>query len=126
MMYTVTVSRTFVAQHILIVPDAGPEGEWHSHMYELELQLHGETLNEYGYLVDIDDVTEALDSTVDRYRDETLNELPEFGDENPSLERFARILSDKVLDEFEVPEIDSITVKLWEDETAWAACERTA
>lgn len=125
-MFTVTVSRTFVAQHSLTVPDAGPEGEWHSHTYELELQLHGETLNEYGYLADIDDVTEAVDAIVDRYRDETLNEVPEFGDENPSLERFARILSEQILDEFEAPEVESVTVKLWEDETAWAAYERSA
>lgn len=123
-MHTVTVSSEFVAQHALTVPDAGPEGECHSHYYELEFQLHGETLNEYGYLVDIDDVTMALDRIVDRYRDETLNDLPEFEGRNPSLEHFARILCDRLLDEFEAPEIDSATVRLWEDETAWASYER--
>lgn len=125
-MYTVTVSREFVAQHALTVPDAGPEGEWHSHQYELELQLHGETLNEYGYLVDIDDVTMALDRVVDRYRDETLNDLPEFEGRNPSLEHFARILCNRLLDEVEAPEADSAMVKLWEDETAWVSYERAA
>ncbi len=125
-MYTVTVSREFVAQHFLTVPEAGPEGEWHSHRYKLELQLRGETLNEYGYLVDIDDVTGALDRAIDRYQDETLNDLSEFEGLNPSLEHFARILCDRLLDDVEAPEIDSATVKLWEDETAWAAYERAA
>lgn len=125
-MYTVTVSREFVAQHVLTVPDAGPEGEWHSHQYELELRLHGTTLNEYGYLLDIDDVTRALDRAVDRYRDETLNDLPEFEGRNPSLEHFARILCDRLLDDVEAPEVDSATVKLWEDGTAWASYEQAA
>lgn len=125
-MYTVSVSRTFVAQHFLTVPDAGPEGEWHSHRYELELQLRGETLNEYGYLVDIDDVKRALDNAIDRYRDETLNDLPEFEGRNPSLEYFARIICDRLLDQMEPSEVDSATVKLWEDGTAWAAYERAA
>lgn len=125
-MYTVTVSREFVAQHILTVPDAGPEGERHSHRYELELQLHGETLNEYGYLVDIDDVTRALDRAVDRYRDETLNEFPEFEGKNPSLEHFARILCDRLLDDVGAPQVDSATVKLREDATAWASYEQAA
>lgn len=123
-MYTVTVSREFVAQHFLTVPDAGPEGEWHSHRYELEFHLRGETLNEYGYLVDIEDVTEALDHVVDRYRDETLNDLPEFDGNNPSLEHFAKILWNRLLDTVEASGVDSATVRLQEDETAWAAYER--
>lgn len=125
-MYTVTVSQEFVAQHVLTVPDAGPEGKWHSHRYELELQLHGETLNENGYLVDIDDVTRALNRAADRYRDETLNDLPEFEGRNPSLEHFARILCDRLLDDVEAPEVDSATVKLSEDRTAWASYEQAA
>lgn len=124
-MYTVTVSLEFIAQHYLTVPDAGPEGECHSHHYKVELSLHGETLNEHGYLVDIDDVRQTLDHTLDRYRDESLNDLPEFEDRNPSLEHFARILCDQVFDEVDAPAVDSATVQLWEDETAGSSYERT-
>jgi 6-pyruvoyltetrahydropterin/6-carboxytetrahydropterin synthase len=124
-MYTVTVSRQFVAQHALTVPNAGPEGERHSHAYELELRLRGDELNEYGYLVDIDDVNEVLDRIVERYRDETLNDLAEFESENPSLEHFARSLHGRTVDELEAPTVQTVTVKLWEDETAWAAYEGT-
>lgn len=125
MMYTVTISRKFVAQHFLTVPDAGPESEPHSHRYELELELCGETLNEYGYLVDIDDVSRALDRVVDRYRDEMLNDHPSFEGRNPSLEHFTRILCDQLIDDLEAPEVDAATVNLREDETAWAGYERT-
>ncbi|MFT4881103.1 MAG: 6-pyruvoyltetrahydropterin/6-carboxytetrahydropterin synthase, partial [Salinirussus sp.] len=40
-MYTTTVRTDFVAQHYLTVPDPGPEGEPHSHHYEVELEFRG-------------------------------------------------------------------------------------
>ena len=123
-MYEVSVSRTFVAQHFLTVPDPGPEGELHSHRYEADLRLRGESLNEYGYLVDIDDVRDAIDDTVVRYRDETLNELPEFDGRNPSVEHFAREFCDRVLGQLDAPEATTAELRLWEDDEAWAAFER--
>ena len=59
-MYTVTVTDDFIAQHYLTVPDPGPEGEVHSHHYAVELELAGEDLDEYDYLVDIDAVDDVL------------------------------------------------------------------
>ncbi|MEZ4656751.1 MAG: 6-carboxytetrahydropterin synthase [Caldilineaceae bacterium] len=40
-MYTLAVQRDFVAQHFLIGGDWGPENQWHSHHYRLEVQLQG-------------------------------------------------------------------------------------
>ena len=70
-MYQLMVRRDFVAQHYLTVPNCGPENEWHSHHFEMEVVLEGEELNQHGYLVDIVDVEETLDALVDRYRDAT-------------------------------------------------------
>lgn len=123
-MCTVSVSWEFVAQHVRTAPDAGPEGERYSHRYEPGLQLRGETPNEYGYTVDTDDVKRARDHAVDRDRDETLNDPPEFEGRNPSLEYFARLFCDRLLDEVEAPDVASATVELRADETAWAAYER--
>ncbi|MFC4550572.1 MULTISPECIES: 6-pyruvoyl trahydropterin synthase family protein [Halorussus] len=123
-MYAVTVERAFVAQHYLTVPDPGPEGELHSHAYTAKVQFSGEELNEYGYLVDIDDATALLESTVDRYRDATLNDLPEFEGRNPSLEHFARLFGDRLADGLDAPAVESLAVKLREDEAAWASHER--
>jgi 6-pyruvoyltetrahydropterin/6-carboxytetrahydropterin synthase len=126
-MYTVTVERAFVAQHYLTVPDPGPEGDLHSHHYTAKVQLEGAELNEWGYLVDIDDVADRLDATVARYRDATLNDLPEFEDLNPSLEHFARLFGERFresgdgIDALDAPEIESLTVKLREDDVAWAS-----
>lgn len=123
-MYTVTVERAFVAQHYLTVPDPGPEGDLHSHSYTAKVQLAGETLGEYGYLVDIDAAAGRLDAMADRYRDATLNELPEFEGLNPSLERFARVFGDRFWEGLDAPAVESVAVKLREDDVAWASHER--
>jgi 6-pyruvoyltetrahydropterin/6-carboxytetrahydropterin synthase len=122
-MYSVTVVSDFVAQHFLTVPDAGPEGVPHSHHFELELAFQGPDLNEYEYLVDIDDVHRALDAIEDRYADELLNDLPEFAEANPSVERFARVVWERVTDVVTDETVSTLTVTVWEDETAAAAYE---
>ena len=94
--YELTVSRDFIAQHYLTVPDPGPEGEVNSHHFTVELRFAGPSLGEYGYLVDIDAVESLLDNLEDRYRDTLLNDLPEFEGLNPSIEHFARLFGDRV------------------------------
>ncbi len=120
-MYTLTVIRDFIAQHYLIGGDWGPENRPHSHHYRLELELQGRELDEHGYLVDIVAVEAALERLIARYRDHLLNDLPEFRGLNPSLEHFARILAQALAQEIQAPNLEALTVRLWEHETAWAA-----
>lgn len=126
--FTVAVRRDFVAQHYLIGGDWGPENEKHSHHYQVELQLEGSELDQHGYLVDIVDIEANLDTQVAYYRDKTLNDLPEFtapalGDEklNPSIEHFARILCQALSGRIHAPNVSAITLKIWENDIAWAA-----
>ena len=120
-MYTLRVQRDFVAQHFLTVPDSGPENEWHSHHFEIEVLLEGEELNQNGYLVDIMKVEEALDRILQRYRDATLNDLPEFEEMNPSIEHFSRIVCTSLREQVPTDTLTGMTVRIWEDESAWAA-----
>ncbi len=120
-MHTLAVRRDFIAQHYLIGGDWGAENEPHSHHYVIELQLEGGTLDQHGYLVDIVEIESHLDSLVARYRDCALNELPEFAGLNPSIEHFSRICCQSLADEIQAPNIHAMTVKLWENEIAWAA-----
>ena len=120
-MYTVAVKRNFVAQHFLIGGDWGAENEWHSHHYAVEVQLHGETLDKHGYLVDIVDIEHNLDGLVGYYRDKTLNDLPEFAGLNPSIEHFSRIFCEQLAKRIQAETLSSITLKLWENEIAWAS-----
>jgi len=120
-MYTIAVKRNFIAQHFLIGGDWGAENQLHSHHYEIELQLEGDTLDRHGYLVDIVAIESALQALVARYRDRTLNELPEFAGLNPSIEHFARILCHSLAGSIQAPNLRALTVRLWENQIAWAA-----
>jgi 6-pyruvoyltetrahydropterin/6-carboxytetrahydropterin synthase len=123
--YHLTVTRTFVAQHFLTVPNPGPEGTPHSHQFQVEVEFGGQELNEYGYLVDIDAVDELLDRLERRYRDTLLNDLPEFDGLNPSVEHFAQLFGDRVEAELAESTPTHLTVRIWEDDTAWASHRRT-
>ena len=120
-MYTTAVKRDFVAQHFLIGGDWGAENHRHSHHYQIEVQLWGETLDSHGYLVDIVDIENALNALVTHFRDKTLNELPEFAGLNPSIEHFTRIFWHAFVQRIHASNLSSVVVTLWENDIAWAA-----
>lgn len=120
-MYTVSVSRDFIARHYLTGGDWGDENEPHSHHYVVQVRIEAETLDEHGYLVDIVDIETALDTIVSGFRDTMLNDKQEFSGLNPSLEHFSRIICEKLLAAIKPPAPGSFTVKLWENDTCWAS-----
>jgi 6-pyruvoyltetrahydropterin/6-carboxytetrahydropterin synthase len=120
-MYTLGVRRDFIARHFLIGGDWGPENLPNSHHYVLELQLKGSELDGHGYLVDIVDVEKHLDKVVGYYKEQMLNEKPEFAGLNPSIEHFARILCVSLSERIKAKNILKIKVVLWENDSAWAA-----
>ncbi len=120
-MYTLGVRRDFIARHFLIGGDWGPENSPNSHHYILELQLEGTELDQHGYLVDIVDVEKHLDNVVNYYKEQMLNEKPEFAGLNPSIEHFSRILAATLNEKIKAKNISKVKVVLWEHETAWAA-----
>jgi len=121
-MYTLGVKREFIARHFLIGGDWGPENYPNSHHYVLELQMEGADLDQHGYLVDIVDVEKYLDELVGYYKEQMLNDKPEFAGLNPSIEHFARILATSLSKRIQADNITAIKVVLWENESAWAAC----
>ena len=123
-LYTVGILRDFVAQHFLIGGDWGRENQPHSHHYRLEAIFEGDRLDRHGYLLDIAEVEPRLDGVVERYRDRMLNELPEMAGANPSLERFAHVIADRVALDLPAGQVTMLTVKLWESATAFAMCRR--
>ena len=119
-MYALGLRRSFVAQHFLVGEDWGPENDLDSHSYKVEIRLEGQVLNEHGYLVDIVKLEDHLNSLIKRYRDLTLNDLAEFAGLNPSIENFARIFCLTFAAPYESTNVKSLTLRLWEDEIAWA------
>ena len=124
-MYTVAVKRDFVTQHFLVGGDWGAENVKHSHHYAVEVQLEGDSLDQHGYLVDIVDIEKHLDDLVAHYRDKTLNDLPEFAGLNPSIEHFSRILCETLVRRIKASTLKAVTLKLWENEIAWASYRMT-
>src|SRR3989304_3990819 len=119
-MYTLGVKRDFIARHFLIGGDWGPENFPNSHHYVLELQLKGDQLDQHGYLVDIVDVEKHLDRIIGSYKEQMLNEKPEFAGLNPSIENFARILAASLNECIVAKNITRLKVVLWEHENAGA------
>lgn len=120
-MYSLGVRREFIARHFLIGGNWGPENFPNSHHYTLELVLEGKELDGHGYLVDIVNVEKHLDEVVDYYREQMLNDKPEFAGLNPSIEHFARILATTLNERIRAKNITGLKVVLWEHENAWAA-----
>ncbi len=117
-MYSVTVSREFIARHFLFGGDWGAENRLHSHSYRVDLSLEGDRLDHHGYLVDIVEIEKILNGIVDYFRDKTLNELPEFEGLNPSIEHFSRIFCQKFREQLSVSSLRAIVVTLWENRAA--------
>jgi 6-pyruvoyltetrahydropterin/6-carboxytetrahydropterin synthase len=120
MMYQLGINRDFVARHYLVGGDWGAESQLHSHVYSVEVQVEGKVLDEHGFLVDIVELEARLDELSAYYRDQTLNELPEFAGLNPSIEHFARILCQELASRLTAP-LYALQVKVWENDIAWAA-----
>ncbi|MCB0119384.1 MAG: 6-carboxytetrahydropterin synthase [Anaerolineales bacterium] len=120
-MYSLGVRREFIARHFLIGGDWGPENFPNSHHYTLELALEGNKLDRHGYLVDIVDVEKHLDDVVNYYKEQMLNDKPEFDGLNPSIEHFARILATTLSGRIKAENISRLKVVLWENANAWAA-----
>ena len=118
--YTVGVIKSFIAQHFLFGGDWGRENTLHSHHYKMEAIFEGDRLDRHGYLLDIAVVHGHLDAVVARFRERTLNELPELGGQNPGLEPFARVLAESLAGRLDTQGLTGLTIKLWENEEAFA------
>jgi 6-pyruvoyltetrahydropterin/6-carboxytetrahydropterin synthase len=125
-MYTVAIQRIFNAQHHLIGGDWGAENEEHSHEYRVEVRLEKADLDQHGYVVDIVELEESLDRVVARYRDRSLNDLPEFEGLNPSIENFARIIFHAISELSRELNAHSLEIRIWENDIAWTSYREEA
>jgi 6-pyruvoyltetrahydropterin/6-carboxytetrahydropterin synthase len=124
-MYTVAVTRDFIANHYLIGGDWGSENQPHAHHYVAEVHIEAEQLDQHGYLVDIVAIEAALDGIAHDFRDQLLNDQSEFSGLNPSIEHFSRIICEKLHAAILPPGSGTLGVKLWENDSCWAAYRLT-
>lgn len=119
-MYQLAVTRDFIAQHYLFGGDWGKENQKHSHHYKIEVLIEAEQLDQHGYLIDIVDLDKALSELIETFQDRILNDLQDFENINPSLERFSRILWAALQEKLNLDKA-SLNIKLWENDNDWAA-----
>lgn len=124
-MYTVAVTKDFIANHYLIGGDWGSENFPHAHHYVAEVSIEAAELDRHGYLVDIVEIEAALDMIVRDFRDSLLNDKAEFAGLNPSIEHFSRIICERMLANINPPGSGTLHVKLWENDSCWAAYRKT-
>ncbi len=67
------------------------------------------------------DLETNLEEFVGYFKDQTLNELPEFKGLNPSIEHFCRIFLKAIAAKIKTSKLNALTVKIWENEIAWTA-----
>jgi 6-pyruvoyltetrahydropterin/6-carboxytetrahydropterin synthase len=120
-MFQVAVRRRVTAFHHLIGGDWGKENLHHSHDYLLEVICEGPKLDRHGYLFDISVLEAKLDGLIEQYAGRSLNEQPGFEGQNPSVERFAAVLAERVTPSLSGQGLDAFTMVVWEHEQAWAS-----
>lgn len=124
-MFQVGLKKSFIAQHYLIGGDWGKENSPHSHHFCLELIIAAKELDQHGYVADIAALETSLDTLLEGYSDQLLNDLEAFEGRNPSIEVFASILHRQISRELDLNRVQRLCIKLWEDEQAWASYEQS-
>jgi len=118
-MFSVALRKKFIAhRHIADMSDV--EHPIRSHLYILEVMLEAEDLDSEGYVLDLDEVGSEVDDILALYRDKTLNNTEAFQNVTPTLEAFARVLGDALNEQLYAPQLTAISVRLWQDDSAWA------
>lgn len=117
-----TVTRECIAQHELTAPDPEPpDGEVRSPRFIGGISAAGDSLDAYGSPVTVERVERLRDDTEGRYRAGLRNDLPEFEEQNPSVEPFARVVRDRSVEVLPEETPDGATVRIQEDDPAWAS-----
>jgi 6-pyruvoyltetrahydropterin/6-carboxytetrahydropterin synthase len=119
-LYSVALKRYFTAHHFLIGGSWGEENELHSHDYLAEVRVEGSKLDENNYLLDLVKLEAYVDKLIARFQDRTLNALPEFGGENPSIELLAKIVCQAITKRLKDNNLSGIIVKVSQGEHASA------
>ncbi|MCB1827122.1 MAG: 6-carboxytetrahydropterin synthase [Coxiellaceae bacterium] len=142
-MFTITKQlKNFSAAHRLINGYQGRCKNLHGHNYALDITFSAKTLNEYGFVIDFDDIKKHFDAWVQNHWDhativsEIDKPLIEFlekekqdyflipGSKNTSAENLAEFLFhqfNKILETLNEPRIQLKNVRVFESETA-SAC----
>jgi 6-pyruvoyltetrahydropterin/6-carboxytetrahydropterin synthase len=93
--WEITVESELSAQHRLRgVPK--DKGAMHAHRWTIRASVRARELTRAGWVLDFNEVSEALARVLKPYKDRFLNERPPFDSINPTREKIARVLAEKL------------------------------
>ena len=90
-MYELTVDTHFSAAHSLR-GYIGDCARLHGHTWSVSVTVNSKKLDKLGLSIDFKEIASVLDEIVGRLDHQTLNNLKEFTDLNPTAENLARLL----------------------------------
>ena len=116
-MYEVTIKKSFSAAHLL-EEIGGKCEDLHGHNFIVEVSAAADTLNDEGLLIDFRLLKRWTDEVLDGLDHKYLNELECFKGMNPSSERIARFLYERIGEKAGQANVRLTRVTVWESENA--------
>jgi 6-pyruvoyltetrahydropterin/6-carboxytetrahydropterin synthase len=116
-MYEVTIRKSFSAAHLLR-EIGGKCEELHGHNFIVEVSAAADSLNEDGLLIDFRLLKRWTDEVLEELDHKYLNELNSFKNMNPSSERIARFLFERIREKAGNVPVPLTRVTVWESENA--------
>jgi 6-pyruvoyltetrahydropterin/6-carboxytetrahydropterin synthase len=94
-MYEVGTNEQVTAWHVMPGME-GPEGEFHSHDYCIDVVVTRDDLDDQGMVCDLDRLRAALGAAADEVRDRNLETIQPDGADAVTVEIFARWIHDQL------------------------------
>ena len=118
-MYEVTIKKSFSAAHVL-KEIGGKCEDLHGHNFLVEVSVAGEALNGEDLLIDFRDLKKWINEILDHLDHKYLNEVEAFKDINPSSERVAKFIYDRLTKKIQTVTLDLMVsrVTVWESDNA--------
>jgi len=116
----VTIKKSFAAAHIL-KEIGGKCEDLHGHNFLVEVTVAGETLNSEDLLIDFRDLKGWTNEILEELDHKYLNEVEAFRGVNPSSERVAKHLHDRLAPKVEAAKLRVVCVTVWESDNARVA-----
>lgn len=119
-MYEVTIKKSFSAAHAL-KETGGKCEDLHGHNFLVEATVCGQTLTREEILIDFRDLKSGLNEILAIFDHKYLNETEAFAGINPSSERMARYIHDRLAEKIVPFNLKVARVVVWESENARVA-----
>ncbi|WP_448589906.1 6-carboxytetrahydropterin synthase QueD [Thermodesulfobium sp.] len=121
-MYTLIVEDTFSSAHFLTYNDNTEFEPIHGHTFKVSVEISGNSLDEFGMLIDFRIIKKKLKEIIDVFDHKLLNEVVTFSPTSENLSKYIFDEFEKFLKNYKGINVNSITV--WESQTTCAKYQK--